>query len=1666
MSAPGYYLLVFAKPGYQTQRYVIDSAQTDATQPLGVTLVAGQGRLSGSVTGPQGAVGGGQVTITDGVNTLTTSTDSTSDVGSWRVDGLSTPSTYLVSVSKDGLGAESALVSLDAGGTSALALALRPGVAALTGLVQGADEDGAVTGLGGVAVTATSGEVTRSATTLTEGPVGRYTLPGLTPGLWTVTVAADGFQPQTQAVRIEAGQSFAVAGAVLVRSTASVTGTVKDLATRLGQEGAGVILTNPDHTYKTLTGVGGSFTVNGMAAGTYVLSADLFGYTTAYATVTLRAGARTTQDVTLRYLGSAGLPSTAQIRIAGLMDATSRGPLACADASGAPVECVVTIATDPGATTTYTDTFRNDDIGSQGYVVPSVPDPPPNPLALLQPGLHQVVVSVPGYESVRLPVQVPIGATATPTVTVTVPTLSLYPAPRLLGSITAVVGIPTGLVVRATEVGGSGAPAVSAPVDSAGNYAMVLPEHGTYSVEVVAPATSEYRSIAPIPISFGLGEVRRYDATIHRYGRIVVTVLAPDPVTGQLAARPGALVAVTAADGTPAVDVRGNPVGSVRSDATGVALVTLLGPGLYRVQVQGGSQAAVPTDGLPVADDQSPTITVVLTNAVTQVVGRVVSQVSLNPTGTTGNTGIQGAAVTISGTVGYHDSTPDVQTVTATTGGAGCFAITPTGAPPQPVGACGGVTGDAVQPLALVTNQASLSITADGYATLVVPGLTVDSTSLLTQVLTPKPSTFEGAVTFDPDRVSDPALPVPTISVVRPAVGAGRVSITADAAGNLTWVDSNYGVPGQAWPGVYQISASLPGYTTATATVTCGLAVTPTAGRCTLTPFALKRLGTLVVRAATGDASASTLLTGATFTLTGNGSLPVTQTAPAGSTEVTFGGVAPAASPPYVVRVQAAGYRFADTTTLSVSCTGGPSPTSVAVSSGGTTTCTIFLTKLGSITGTTYGVLAKAPATTPTQPAGNVTLVAKRCTLDGPDQATACADVAAEPSFSAVSAADGTYSITGTAASQGLVDGWWQVSSSAFGYETPTPTYVHVVGGVVVPAGPTDIKLRVLPVTLRVGVQNGSSNAPDDLVTDATVVLTDPEGGQVTQTVVETGTNLFVFTGLVPTTYSVQITGPKINLVNLQVTLVVGVPTQTVYVRTDLSASTVSGTVKAVQGANPATTALAGASVDLGLGTGADFAVSSDVDGNALHTTTDPGDGRVAGFFTFSGVPDGTFVVRVQHGGYVDYFGSVTVLHGQATASLDIVLTRVTHPVTVTVVSANGFSLAGIPVTLTPVDTNPVYAPQPLGASTDAVTAPATAWGTLFNDVPPGTWTIGIGLASGTNRHFGTLAPVSPTTGMTVVVSGEPSTTTPDPGTVARYRLTEGQLDLSVSTTAWPNETQPAPATVALTVTRSGASTPTYTDAAFPTRSATDTGVTSIWVPVGGYVVSATPPASSSPAWTTVTSDPAIDVPSSPDPADGGLRLVEQPSELTVTVTLDGKALTAPQAVLTLDPRDGQTVPTAYQGTVTTTKGSFTFTDLPPGAWNVSARVGVADPKAADVTLVAGKAGNNGNGVATPINVTTATLAVSVTRDGKPITAAATLTLTPQAGQGVPQRYQVDVSTSATGAYTFTGLPAGAWTVTATVGAVSSTPPTAVTLVDGKSGDGGDGKVVVIDVTG
>ncbi|MEY2447695.1 MAG: large repetitive protein, partial [Acidimicrobiaceae bacterium] len=99
IKSPGYYLIIISKAGFATKKFVVTAPEDGSPIVLDSELIAGDGTLGGAINGPDGALGGVDLTITDGTVTLKTLTPTTGDIGKWSVTGLTTPGTYLVMAS-------------------------------------------------------------------------------------------------------------------------------------------------------------------------------------------------------------------------------------------------------------------------------------------------------------------------------------------------------------------------------------------------------------------------------------------------------------------------------------------------------------------------------------------------------------------------------------------------------------------------------------------------------------------------------------------------------------------------------------------------------------------------------------------------------------------------------------------------------------------------------------------------------------------------------------------------------------------------------------------------------------------------------------------------------------------------------------------------------------------------------------------------------------------------------------------------------------------------------------------------------------------------------------------------------------------------------------------------------------------------------------------------------------------------------------------------------------------------------------------------------------------------------------------------------------------------------------------------------------------------------
>ncbi|HET8718655.1 MAG TPA: carboxypeptidase regulatory-like domain-containing protein, partial [Nocardioidaceae bacterium] len=1268
VSAPGYYLLTFSKPGYDTKRYVVDASSETASEPLDVSMAAGKGSLGGRVTGPKGSLGGAQVTITDGVSTLSTSSatgrSGGGGKGSWSVDGLSTPGSYLVTVTKPGMSTFSYLADLGAGGSKRVDAKLVAGVGSLTGLVEGPDPvTGVAGGLGSATVTATDGEITRTATTVTRGATGRYTLTGLpVPGDYTVTFSAPGYRSLTTKVHLGTGQDRAVKNAQLGPASAVVTGTITD-EEGTGLVGAGLTLANKENTYKTMTtssGNGGGFRFDNVAPGTYVLTTELFGYLTDVVTVQAVAGQNPPPEVNRQLVAQEGgvLPATGHIQ-GEVTDSRTGGPVTCPEEQPACITATVTDQRpeDPeGQPTTFTTTFP----ATERYVLPTSEEQG------LLPGSHTVRLRAPGYEPAKVVVDVPVGEL------VTAPPVAMNPLPVVTGRVTPAVGTPaTATCVIAIAEGGTstapdcvpdqctGKPDVTKPKqpvcgrveDKTGFYTLQLPKHGSYDV-YVQPSDKEYVPVPGATFKLPVAGTQVYDALIHRMGRIDVLIREPGGAKGELTAAPGAEVTV---DGK-------NPQTTTND---GQVLFTKVEAGDHEVAASKTTDGATITASprtVPVALDQTVMVNLALTDPIDAILGRVVTNID----GTT--QAVPGARIKLTGISGYRDDQPLNKSINLTADDEGCFAVYNDGDPvPDAPAECAGGTWSPTK-FTLLSNIISVDISAAGYQTRTPTSEKVATGSLVDFSLQPKGVKFAGTLTTNP---TDDSLDLSKarVQITDSAAGTGVLDVEVAADGTLTWNDSHYNQRDVIRPGRYQLSATLDGYQAASASFDCKVS-TATDYVCSVGMFELKKLNGVTVEAVAPNPSVdgeTIPVAGARFILQ-QGDKETIRDAGEDVTSAKFTGLVPEATD-YDVEVHAAGYQFSrDSMTL----TCGEDTTTLdalpAAEPGESLDCTMTLTRSGAITGTVVGTGGDS-----TVPLVGADVTVAKCTGD-----PAAGDGTCDPAsgtgthFASTTVADPTdsdtaeFRVTGTRDEEGLTTGFWQVIVTMPGYGSTSK--VVEVASLSADTSVGELDLAVKTVNLTVTVYNQKHKK----LNDPDLALQLISGPSVTGTPIEaTGTgSVFTFTGINPGTYVIAYSGKQIDSGTQQVPVEVGKPEQSFPLTIGLAKNEVSGKITALQGANDAPTALAGATVCLidaksKAGCDDDAAVADGTDDGELRVDTgDTGD------YMFRTVPHGTYDLVIEApAGYLSPPRQEDIVFDQTTADYhkDFALTRVTHTVTVTV---------------------------------------------------------------------------------------------------------------------------------------------------------------------------------------------------------------------------------------------------------------------------------------------------------------------------------------------------------------------------------------------------------------
>ena len=284
-----HYEISFRRSGYTTQSFVISPQRGVPLEPMEVELVPGDGALGGTVSGPDGPLGGAVVTVSDGQLTYTATTSTANgSLGNWSIEGIGTPSRYVVRISSNGFGTE--VISTDLGPGEArttLSTELTVGVGSITGVVKA----GGV-GLGGAVITVSAGDTAVTTTTLTQGVPGAFSLPRLPVGIeYTLEVQADGRLTQTQTVFV--GSAVDGVEINLLEDSGGAQGTVtNDQGASLGD--VRVTIRSDTLSFETTTeSTEGRWQVSGVPPGEYQVVFQRFNHLTAFGNITISAGAST-----------------------------------------------------------------------------------------------------------------------------------------------------------------------------------------------------------------------------------------------------------------------------------------------------------------------------------------------------------------------------------------------------------------------------------------------------------------------------------------------------------------------------------------------------------------------------------------------------------------------------------------------------------------------------------------------------------------------------------------------------------------------------------------------------------------------------------------------------------------------------------------------------------------------------------------------------------------------------------------------------------------------------------------------------------------------------------------------------------------------------------------------------------------------------------------------------------------------------------------------------------------------------------------------------------------------------------------------------------------------------------------------------------------------------
>ena len=369
------------------------------TAPLARVVAAANSSPSASAEGDASALAtqGGAV-----VKTVAIGAD-----GTFTLEGIPSPSVYIVQVTKPGYATSSQLIDVSGGETrQGLNITLRKGDGVISGTVNSASGP-----VGNVTITATSGQTTVTTVSLDSAQsgsaMGSFVLRGLpTPAQFIVVASAPGYASQTMSVTLASGQDLSGVSLTLGASSGGLSGNVK-LAGASGQPAAGVsvTVTNGTQTVQTASessGQVGHWQVTGLAVpGTYTVTFSRADLATQTVSVSLDSDGNITSESVGGGVTPTAITTTMRSSTATLSGVVQQKVTRASTAPSNPIgEATVVLSNGTSSYTVTTASLPASAMG--GYQIEGIP-----------PGTYTVSVSLGGVSPTSQIITLSAGESAT-----------------------------------------------------------------------------------------------------------------------------------------------------------------------------------------------------------------------------------------------------------------------------------------------------------------------------------------------------------------------------------------------------------------------------------------------------------------------------------------------------------------------------------------------------------------------------------------------------------------------------------------------------------------------------------------------------------------------------------------------------------------------------------------------------------------------------------------------------------------------------------------------------------------------------------------------------------------------------------------------------------------------------------------------------------------------------------------------------------------------------------------------------------------------------------------------------------------------------------------------------------------------------------------------------